>query len=79
MARFSPSLRLKAAICGLLSRIEEGRGCVQQYLAVSPDSNLTAVRHLLEIRLQHNPDGIEKYMEGLRRCGMPEGAASDQS
>ena len=74
-----PSLRLKAAICGLLGRVEEGRRCVQQYLAVSPGSNLTAVRHLLEIRLQHNPEGVEKYIEGLRLSGLAEGAARDRT
>jgi TolB-like protein len=67
-----PTLRHKAAICGLIGRIEEGRTCVRRFLAVSPASNLTAVRRLYELRLRSNPGGLEKYIEGLRLCGLPE-------
>jgi len=72
-----PALRHKAAICGLLGRIEEGRSCVRQYLAVSPASNLTAVRHQLELQLRRNPGGLDRYVEGLRLSGLPEANPSD--
>ena len=67
-----PGLRVKAAVCGLLGRIDEGRSCVQQYLAVSPASNLTAMERHLELQLRHNPCGLDKYVEGLRLSGLPE-------
>jgi TolB-like protein len=69
-----PALRHKAAVCGLLGCIEEGRTCVRRLLAVSPTSNLTAVRRLSELRLRRNPVGLDKYLEGLRLSGLPEGA-----
>jgi tetratricopeptide (TPR) repeat protein len=69
-----PTLRHKAAICGLLGRIEEGRTCVRRLLAVSPASNLTAVRRLYELRLRRNPVGLDRYLEGLRLSGLPDGA-----
>jgi hypothetical protein len=71
-------LRVKAAVCGLLGRIDEGRGCVDQYVAVSPDSNLMAVRRHLELQLRHNPGGFDKYVEGLRLSGLSDAPPGDR-
>jgi tetratricopeptide (TPR) repeat protein len=74
-----PALRHKAAICGLLGHIEEGQSCVRRFLAVSPASNLTAVRRLFEVLLQRKHGGLEKYVEGLRLSGLPEATPSDNA
>jgi hypothetical protein len=66
------ALRHKAAICGLFGHVDEGRRCVQQYLAVSPASSLTAVREQLELQMRGNSDGRDKYIEGLRLSGLPD-------
>jgi TolB-like protein len=63
-------LRAKAAICGLLGHVDEGRSCVRQYLAVSPASDLAAVRRYLELQLVGNPNGLNTYLEGLRLSGL---------
>jgi len=71
---FPPALRLKAAICGLLGRIEEGREYVRRLLAVNPQATLSALRTYYEpALLRHNPRGLENYLEGLRVCGLPGG------
>jgi tetratricopeptide (TPR) repeat protein len=67
-----PALRLKAAVCGLLGRIEEGRRCVRQYLAISPASGLPSVRRYLELQLPGNANGLDRYLEGLQLSGLPE-------
>ena len=67
------ALLYKAAICGLLGRAEEGRSCVRQLLAADSRWDLSAVRSQAAPRLRTNPGGLEKYVEGLRLCGLPEG------
>lgn len=69
----TPSLQHKAAICGLLGETEEGRKCVGRLLAANPHWDLAAVRSQIGPRLRRHPYGLESYLEGLRRCGLPEG------
>lgn len=66
------ALQHKAAICGLLGQVEEGRHCVQQLLAADSRWDLSAVRTQVAPRSRRNPGGLEKYLEGLRLCGLPE-------
>jgi TolB-like protein/DNA-binding CsgD family transcriptional regulator len=70
-----PSLRAKAAICGLLGDIEEGRQCVKRILALNPATTLAAVRALNRPQARSNPRGYKALFDGLRRVGLPEGMA----
>jgi TolB-like protein len=70
------ALRHKAAVCGLLGRIDEGRRCAQQYIAVSPASSLTAVSQQLDLQMRGNPHGRDKYIEGLRLSGLHDAGPS---
>lgn len=72
----TPALQDKAAICGLMGQIEEGRSCVQQLLAANPCWNVSAVRSQFEPRLRKHPRGLESYLRGLRQSGLPEGDVS---
>ena len=68
-----PALRVKAALCGLLGRADEGRACVSRLLALNPDTTVAAVRALNERQMAPNPIGLCNFIEGLRRSGLPEG------
>ena len=70
-----PSLRAKAAICGLLGRAEEGRECVQRILALNPATTLATVRALNRPQARSNPLGYKNFYNGLQRAGLPEGTA----
>lgn len=70
-----PSLRAKAAICGLLGNIEEGRECVQRILALNPATTLVTVKALNRPQTRSNPLGYKNFYNGLRRAGLPEGTA----
>jgi TolB-like protein/DNA-binding CsgD family transcriptional regulator len=70
-----PSLRAKAAICGLLDNIEEGRECVGRILALNPSTTLATVKALNRPQMRSNPLGYKNFFDGLRRAGLPEGSA----
>ena len=70
-----PSLRAKAAICGLLGDVEEGRECVQRILASNPDTTLVTVKALNRPQTRSNSLGYKNFYNGLRRAGLPEGTA----
>jgi TolB-like protein/class 3 adenylate cyclase len=68
---FPPALRLKAACCGLLGRVEEARKWIGRLLAVNPEASL-ASESLYHGPLVKNPKGLEALLEGLRKAGLPE-------
>ena len=68
-----PALRTKAAICGLLGKNDEGRGCVRQLLALSPHTTVATVKALNHLQMRPNPLGFKNFLDGLRRSGLPEG------
>ena len=70
-----PSLRAKAAICGLLDHVEEGRECVRRILALNPSTTLATVEALNRPQMRSNPLGYKNFFAGLRRAGLPEGSA----
>jgi TolB-like protein/DNA-binding CsgD family transcriptional regulator len=67
-----PSLRAKAAICGLMGRRDEGRQCVQKILALNPNTTIATVSTLHRAQAQCNPAGYTNFFKGLRRAGLPE-------
>jgi TolB-like protein/DNA-binding CsgD family transcriptional regulator len=70
-----PSLRAKAAICGLLDHIEEGSECVRRILALNPNTTLATVKALNRPQMRSNPLGYKNFFDGLRRAGLPERSA----
>ena len=64
-----PALRLKAAICGLRGRIDEGRECVERLLALNPEITLEAVASFYG-KAHANARAVEDLLEGLRNCGL---------
>src|SRR5262249_2605771 len=69
---FPPAICMKAACCGLLGEFEEGRKWIERLLAVNPQSNLASVREFEQKFLIKNPKGLEAFLDGLRKAGLPE-------
>ena len=68
------ALRLQAAVCGRLGRLEEGRRCVESLLALIPASTVEATKAHFEPFTGLNSPILRALLEGLRRSGLPEGA-----
>jgi TolB-like protein/DNA-binding CsgD family transcriptional regulator len=67
------ALGLKAASCGLLGKLDEGRKCVERLLSVNADATVSAFRAIYEAPLRSNPMGLKAYLKGLRLSGLPVG------
>jgi len=66
-----PALRMSAAICGLLGRIEEGRAWVERLLAVNPHTTVSSMRLYYGVFMK-KPGCLEAILDGLRKAGLPE-------
>jgi TolB-like protein/Tfp pilus assembly protein PilF len=66
-----PALRMKAATCGLLGRLDEGRAWVERLLAVNPDTTVSSMRLYYGV-IMKKPGCLEAFLEGLRKAGLPE-------
>jgi Flp pilus assembly protein TadD len=62
-------LRLKAAACGQLGRIEEGRECVRRLRELVPGSTVAGSKEGL--RSFVSPEVLTIYADGLRKAGLP--------
>jgi adenylate cyclase len=67
--RFVPSLRYRAALCGLLGRVEEGRNWLRRLIAARP--GLTVATYMREASYQP-PEIREIFADGFRKIGLPE-------
>jgi len=67
------ALMLKAASCGLLGLIGEGRKSVQALLAINPQFTMALFKAIHEAPMRLNPRGLDNYCKGLRASGLPEG------
>ncbi len=54
---------------GNLSRIEEARDAVQKALRLKPDLSIGYLPKTLPAK---HPDGLDPYLDGLRKAGLPE-------
>jgi adenylate cyclase len=66
---FQPALRLGAAACGQLGRLEEASRLVAHLRELFPHVTLSVLRELMPYRPEH----LAAYLEGLRKAGLPEG------
>jgi len=66
------ALRTKAAICGQLGKIDEGRACVRRLLTLNPDTTVATVTALNHLQMRPNPVGLKNFLDGLRRSGLSE-------
>jgi len=65
------ALRMKAAACGLLGRLDDGRVWVERLLAVNPDTTVSRLRLHYGVFMK-KPGCLEAFLEGLRKVGLPE-------
>ena len=68
---FPPALRFKAATCGLLGRLDEGRAWVERLLIVNSDTAVSSMRLYYGIMMK-KPECLEAFLDGLRKSGLPE-------
>jgi tetratricopeptide (TPR) repeat protein len=71
-ANAPPALRIKISACGMLGRIEEGRRCVEQLLAINAETTVASLKAHYQPFLQRVPGRFEDFLQGLRRSGLPE-------
>ena len=64
-------LRYKAATCGLLGRLEEGRVWVERLLAINPDVSISSMRCFYGV-IMKKPGCLDAFLNGLRKAGLPE-------
>jgi len=69
--RFVPSIRYRAALCGHLGRVEEGREWLRRLLDVRP--GLTVAMYMREASTYQPPEIRAIFADGFRRIGLPEG------
>jgi TolB-like protein len=72
---YTPAMRLKVSLSGLLERKTEGDEWVRRLLVVNPDASVSWFRIFWAAPLRHHPDLLERMLEGARRAGLPESAA----
>ncbi len=54
---------------GNLGQIEEARDAVQEALRLKPD---LSIGYLAKILPAKHPNGLDPYLDGLRKAGLPE-------
>jgi TolB-like protein/class 3 adenylate cyclase/Flp pilus assembly protein TadD len=64
------ALRMKAAIFGLLGRLEEG-AAVERLLAVNPHTTVSSIRLYYGVFMK-KPGCLDAFLDGLRKAGLPE-------
>jgi adenylate cyclase len=68
--RFTPALRVKAALCGHLGQIESGKIWVIRMLELTPGFTIAKFfTHTAKVVL---PEVVANYVEGLRKVGVPD-------
>jgi TolB-like protein/class 3 adenylate cyclase len=69
--RATAVVEYKAAACGHLGRVDDGRECVRRLRELRPWSTIASVKEL--IGAHTSPKVLAIYIEGLRKAGLPEG------
>jgi TolB-like protein len=66
---FLPTLRIFAASCAMSGHLEEARGAIARVQALSPAFRIADVKSIAPYR---RPGDLKRYVEALRRAGLPE-------
>jgi hypothetical protein len=65
--------RALVASYGQLGRIDEARAAVAEELRIDPELTLAKVeREIASVNPNFNPDFRDRYLDGLRKAGLPE-------
>jgi adenylate cyclase len=67
---FVIAIRLKAALCAYVGRIEEARDCLSRLLERQPDLTIASYRR--SAQLWFSAKFLDWYLENLRKAGLPE-------
>ena len=70
---YTPAMRQKISVCGLLGQKEEASKSVRHLLAVNPNASVSWLRIFWQLPLRHNRGLLGKLLEGARLAGLPEG------
>jgi tetratricopeptide (TPR) repeat protein len=71
-ANYPRALGLKAASCGQLGRIDEGRAYVDRILALNSQATVATFKAIYSAPYRRIQRMLKKYLDGLRRCGLPQ-------
>lgn len=66
---YASSMRQEAAALAMLGRTEEASSMLTRLLERMPGLTISQVRHMVPVR---HPDDQERWLDGLRRAGLPE-------
>ena len=66
---FTAAYRVQCAALAQAGRIEEAKAVLERLIALQPDVSATVLRATLPYS---TPENLEKFIEGLRKAGMPE-------
>ena len=61
--------RVLAASCAQLGRIADARAALEEAARIMPDATIGSLRTQLPFK---DPAHLDRYMEGLRKAGLPE-------
>jgi len=71
---YIPGLRVSMVTSALAGRLDEARVHAATVMAKQPNISIAWLRAFLSVPLQRNTKAIEKYLEGARLAGVPEGS-----
>lgn len=73
---YTPAMRLKISVSGLLGQKRAGAEWARRLLAVNPDASVAWFRTFWKLPLRNSPDLFERLLEGARQAGLPENGPS---
>jgi len=68
--RMTAVVMVKAAACGHLGRLDEGRECVRRVCELRPGTTVAAIKRAWRRYL--SPEFLAIFVDGLRKAGLPE-------
>ena len=69
ISEFPGGHRILAASCAQLGRIEDARAALEEAARIMPDATIGSLSIQLPFK---DPAHLDRYMEGLRKAGLPE-------
>lgn len=70
---YLPGLRVSMVTSALAGRLDKAQAHAAMVLATQPSASIAWMRAFFEVPLQRNKKTLEKYLEGARLAGVPEG------